>query len=198
MDGKGLRSEVRTWVRSRVRVRFGRHEIFWTSDTGNIMTSDTDTSSDKGMFENLKHGLGQLSDTSVHPSLKFSRSAGMADEVIKKIWRLIRWKNEHPFLWRWRRQQLDEFAIKILSIDQLENIKFQNDHHKKMIPYKNCLHLNRLNYHKNFWSWINSVTKRIRTFFYSHHLTKSLYITDYNRQKLLFILNFRWEKFFQF
>ena len=42
------------------------------TDSGNVMTSDTDTSSDNGMFEN--HGLGQLSDTRVHPSLESSRS----------------------------------------------------------------------------------------------------------------------------
>ena len=38
------------------------HENFWTSDpdSGNVMTSNTDTSSDKGMFENLGHGLGHL------------------------------------------------------------------------------------------------------------------------------------------
>ena len=56
------------------------HENFWTSDpdSGNVMTSNTDTCSDKGMFENLGHELGQLSDTRVHSSLKSSRSADMA------------------------------------------------------------------------------------------------------------------------
>ena len=57
-----------------------RTRDFLTSgtDLGNVMTSYTDTSSDKGMFENLGHGLGQLSDTRVHSSLESSRSVDMA------------------------------------------------------------------------------------------------------------------------
>ena len=40
-------------------------------DSDKVMTSDTDTGSDKGMSENLGHGLGhgQTSDTRVRSSL---------------------------------------------------------------------------------------------------------------------------------
>ena len=62
-----------------------------------------------------------------------------------------------------------------MSIDQLENIKFPNDHHKKMIPYKSCLRLNRWNYHKIFWSWINSVTKRMHCIARAKFLVISMY-----------------------
>ena len=42
-------------------------------DSDKVMTSDTDTGSDKGMSENLGHGLGhgQTSDTRVRASLLY-------------------------------------------------------------------------------------------------------------------------------